>query len=91
MTIDKYNKTNLNKEVAMVRIEELKSMSIEELTELRKQIEDVINQKKSETQKEYKIEVSLTADPRKWFPYVAKLSVASDSLEKEDDLIKKEQ
>lgn len=54
---------------------EIRKMSIEELLTLRNAIDEILKEKQQSERKEYEFEVEVTGDPRKWKPFVAKLTV----------------
>ena len=64
-------------------VKDLKEMSIEELEALKTEIERLLKDRATANAKEYTFEIELTADPRKWTPYVAKLRINKGMIQRE--------
>ncbi len=60
---------------------ELDELSLEELTQLKKAVEQKIQERETAKQ-EFKFEFEATGDPRKGTPYVAQLSIQNGKLER---------
>lgn len=71
----------------MVKLEELKSqletLSIDQLINIKNEIEELIKKKKEEIDQEYEFDFEATNDPRKGVPFVAKLLIKNGKLERE--------
>jgi hypothetical protein len=72
----------------MLKLEEFKSqleaLSIDQLINVKNEIEELIKKKKEEIDQEYEFDFEATDDPRKGVPYVAKLFITEDGkLERE--------
>jgi hypothetical protein len=66
-------------EVAMeVKNLKLQELSTEELEALKAEIERLLKDRATANSKEYEFDIEITADPRKWKPYVAKLHIDQD-------------
>ncbi len=57
----------------------LEELSTEELEALKTEIERLLKERANANKNAYEIEVSITADPRKWKPYIAKLVIDSNT------------
>lgn len=61
----------------------LESLSLQELFQLKSQIDEVIKAKKSAESKEFTFDFNVTCDPRKGKPYVAQLYWGDGKLQRE--------
>jgi len=67
----------------VIKMMELKEMTIQELEELISEANKVLAEKKRSTSEEFKFEFSATSDPRKGTPYVARLYWEDGKLQRD--------
>jgi hypothetical protein len=78
--IDKKRKPEVLK---MKMLENIKSMSVEELESLIQKASEILAEKKRENAGEFEFEFSATNDPRKGKPYVARLYWGGEKVERD--------